>query len=316
MSDQNNPRRQGHGEQAPGQPGYGQQAPGQPPYTQQPRYGQQPAYGQPGYGQPGYGQPGYGQPGYGQPGYGQPHGQPGLGPAASGGVGSYGGPPGDKKKGLKILLLAVGGIVLVAIGLGLAQLFDNQPGESTAQPESDPQSQPGSEQPSEPATESEGQPAEGEVDKGIDAGNGVFVQPAPGYARVEHAPGGISLAPADRNSFLDLTVKKAPAGVAGPDLLQTELKDDEKGYGLSGLQIEKPEIKQPSNPNVTFMGSIPWSGTVTRPGNSYQVSGSTTVIQRKDGIVSVVSFATTPVDFASQQEPNRDQMIESIVASQ
>jgi hypothetical protein len=304
MSDPQHPHRPVHGRR-PAQPmprepdSQEQHGQRQPPYTQQ----------------PGYGQPSYGQP-QAQPGW-QPQAQPGFGPPPPGG-GSYGGPPGDRdnRKGMKILLLVVGGVALVAVGLGLAQLFDNQAGESTAQPGSDSRRQPATEQPSEPDKESGGQPAEGEADQGIDAGNGVFVQPAPGYSRVEHVAGAISLAPADRNSFLDLTVKKAPAGSAGPNLLQTEVNAVEQAYGLSGLQIERPEIEQPNNPNVTFMGSIPWSGTVSRPGNSYQVSGSTTVIQRKDGIVSVVSFATTPVDLAAQQKPNRDQMIDSIVASQ
>ena len=44
------------------EPGYGDPQAGA---TQQPEYGQLPAYGQAGYGQPGYGQPGYGQAGYG-----------------------------------------------------------------------------------------------------------------------------------------------------------------------------------------------------------------------------------------------------------
>jgi cell division protease FtsH len=82
------------------QPGYGQQSGyGQPGYGQPGPYGNgQPGQGQPGHGQPGpygNGQPGQGQPGYGQPGYGQP-GPYGIGqPGAYGSGGEGGSGPDD-----------------------------------------------------------------------------------------------------------------------------------------------------------------------------------------------------------------------------
>ena len=105
-------------------PGYDQQQP-------QPGQGNQP-YGQPGYGgqppagyagqqpQPGYGQqqpqPGYSNQPYGQPGYG---GQP---PAGYAGQQPYGGgyntPPQPPKKNLKVLLIALTGILVVALAFG------------------------------------------------------------------------------------------------------------------------------------------------------------------------------------------------------
>ena len=113
----------GQGNQPYGQPGYG----GQPPagYTgqqPQPGYGQQQP--QPGYSQQqpqtGYSQqqpqPGYGSQPYGQPGYG---GQP---PAGYTGQQPYGGgyttPPQPPKKNLNVLLIALTGILVVALAFG------------------------------------------------------------------------------------------------------------------------------------------------------------------------------------------------------
>ena len=122
----------GQGNQPYGQPGYGGQPPagytGQQPQTgygqQQPQPGYSQQQPQPGYSQqqpqPGYSQqqpqPGYGSQPYGQPGYG---GQP---PAGYAGQQPYGGgyntPPQPPKKNLNVLLIALTGILVVALAFG------------------------------------------------------------------------------------------------------------------------------------------------------------------------------------------------------
>jgi len=109
------------------------QPPGQypDPYGQQPGgygpqpggYGNDPGYGgDPGYGQPGSGQPSYGQP-YGQPSSGQPYGQPSsgepYGQPAYGQPGGYPPPPAKKGgKGWIIALVGVAAVLLLCCGGG------------------------------------------------------------------------------------------------------------------------------------------------------------------------------------------------------
>ncbi|MFT3860086.1 hypothetical protein [Micropruina sp.] len=109
-------------------------APGQQPYGQ-PGFGEQPIQGSPGYGpQAGFGQQPAGQPGYGQPGYGQPTTPiqaPGAGAGAPppSGWGQAPVPPGQPaaKSGNKMPLLIGGAVILViALIVGLMQMFNRQ----------------------------------------------------------------------------------------------------------------------------------------------------------------------------------------------
>ena len=113
----------GQGNQPYGQPGYGGQPPagytGQQPQTgygqQQPQTGYSQQQPQTGYSQQ-QSQPGYGNQPYGQPGYG---GQP---PAGYAGQQPYGGgyntPSQPPKKNLNVLLIALTGILVVALAFG------------------------------------------------------------------------------------------------------------------------------------------------------------------------------------------------------
>ena len=104
----------GYDQQQP-QPGQGNQPYGQPGYGGQPSAGYAGQQPQPGYGQQ-QPQPGQGNQPYGQPGYG---GQP---PAGYVGQQPYGGgyntPPQPPKKNLNVLLIALTGVLVVALAFG------------------------------------------------------------------------------------------------------------------------------------------------------------------------------------------------------
>ena len=229
-------------------------------------------------------------------------------------MGQSGEPPEEKGKGRKILLLTAGGFVLVAIiGIGLALLLGNQGGEPTAQPHpTQRQLQPGTEQPTKRAETPAAQPLAGGVDKGISAGNGIFVQPAPGYSpQVSKA---VLLLTQDRACFLNLIVIK-DAKFKGTATLRDVVDDERKTLHIGHFTTGAPETKRPDNPDIEFMASMAWSGTINAAKGPMKVAGYTTLIHRKDDIVSWVRFMT-PAGRASQERQNRDQMLDSIAASQ
>ena len=215
---------------------------------------------------------------------------------------------------MRILLLAVGGLVLLGIvGLGLLLFIGSQGGLPTAGPGStDPQSQPETQQPSEPGGEPADQPEGGGADGAIDAGNGVSVQPAPGYLPEQSEA--VLLLTEDRACYLNLIVQK-DADFKGTATLRNEANRENEQLKSKDFTTGEPEVKQPSNSTITFMGSMSWSATINAANGPVKVAGYTTLIQRKDGLVSVVRFMT-PADRASQEQPKRDQMLDSIAASQ
>jgi flagellar basal body-associated protein FliL len=258
-----------------------------PPYAQQTRNAPQPRPGQPGFGGPPW------------------H---GTGPQNTP-------PPNGNARGPKILLLAVAGLVLVAVvAVGATLFFGSQNGDSTALPEETQQdSQPGNEEPDQP-DDGPADPPSGEVDKGIEAGYDIFVLPAIGYAPdSEKAENEVLLYTSDKAGWLYLTVLK-DSSFDGTERLRDLVRDENKDY-MSGFRAGEPETQQPSNPTITYMASIPWSATINGTRGPTKVSGSTTLIHRKDNTVSWVRFMI-PADRAAQEEPNRDQMLASIVASQ
>ena len=290
-----------------------------PRYQRQPEQSQrQSGYGlQPGHGRPIQPPPRYGQPGPPQLGHGQSHGQLGSAGPAWGSPSPHVGPPEGNGKGLKVLLLAVGGFVLLAVvGLGVNLFVASLDSESAAKPDTaEPQSRSGKEQLSESTDEPADQPRE--VDKGIDVGNGVFVQPAPGYTP-EHeseAKGEVILYTEDEAGWLYLKVQSYKGGLTGMTALREATSVENQDY-MSGFKTGEPVTTQTNNPDIAFMASMPWSATINSDKRGrVKVTGRTTVIQRKDGIESWVRFMT-PADRASQELPKREQMLDSILASQ
>lgn len=293
----------------PGQPGYGQAPQGPPPgYGQPGQPGQPPYQGAPPQGQPPQGVPPQGPPqqypgqqapypGQ-QPGYPQQQGYPGQqypgqqqwGQPAS----QYGG--GARGKGTnKIVFLAGGGLVAVAIiGVVLALVFgggdDKQvqpsPVEPTTQPTGEPTSQPTGEPTSPPTSQPTNEPS-GPADEGIEVADGVFVKPQPGYLRKTLQKfNGVYLLKAGEAYFMVETFKSTNNDTAA-SVLQQLGKVETKT--LSQVKQNKPvEVTPTAQGNIKFMTSQSYSGTATTQNGTLPVIGLVAVIERKDGVMSLV----------------------------
>ena len=217
------------------------------------------------------GQPGYGQ---GQPGYGGPAGQQGYGQSQRAGRASrsWGGGPGGpgwggqqsyrpaRKSNTTLIIAAVGGFVVVAIlGVVLALMLGGGDDESvapepTTQPPGEPTSDPSGEPTPEPSDEPSGDPstpsgpdqpiADKGSDKGIEAGNGVYVAPAAGYVRESGGD-------APRRACTWSSRAKASSGCRSwcgrtvrPVGLVPEMMDARSGYGHHQLQARHAEDRE------------------------------------------------------------------------
>jgi hypothetical protein len=327
-----------------GQPGYGQPGQGQP--------GQgQPGYGQPGYGQPGYGQqpgqPPYAQPPYGQPPQGQPPyggGQPGYPPPPQQGQQPYppqgypqqgqfppGGQPGGqwgpgpgpgqggpqqqwpqvsppygrqtRKGGNQIIFLAGGGIALVAIiGVVLALILGGG---------TDKNAGPGPLPTNKPATSAK------DADKGIDAGLGVFVNPATGFIRKTDSRKGVYLVKQGEATFW-LQVVQGKPGESGatelPRLIESQKKTmTASTFSTGEVKTEKPPEGQDSK--VTTVTSQSWSGSVTSQSGTTELSGYIAIVDTKDGRISAIQVVARK-NLESKVFPDIQAMMQSVVKSQ
>jgi hypothetical protein len=335
MSNQNPPY--GSGQPGYGQPGYGQQ-PGQPPYGGQPGYGppqQQVGPGQPPYAQPPYGQPPQqGQPPYGgQPGYppppqqgqqpypprgypqqgqfppgGRPGGQwsPGPGPGGPQQQWPQVSPPyrrQTRKGGNQIIRLAGVGIALVAIiGVVLAVVVGGGDDKNAG---------PGPLPTNKPAT-----PAK-DADKGIDAGHGVFVNPATGFIRKTDLHQGVYLVKQGDATFW-LQVVQGKPGESGatelPRLIDSQKKTMTASTFKAGeVKTQKPPAGQDSK--VTTVTSQSWSGSVTSQSGTTQLSGYIAMVDANDGRISAVQVVVRK-DLESKLVPDIEAMMQSVVKSQ
>ncbi|MFG1908247.1 PT domain-containing protein [Kribbella sp. NPDC048928] len=331
----------GYGQQ-PGQPGQqpGQQGPGQQgPYQQQPGYGQQQGQ-QPGqYPQPGQpGQQSYpGQQQYQQPQQGYPGQQPGQQQYQPGfpGQPQYGGQPPRKGGGSgKTLLIAGGAFAVVAIiGVVLALVFKggddqadpspvptseptSQPtGEPTGGPTEEPTSEPTSSPTSEPTGEPTTQPTQGGGDEGIAIAEGIYVKPQPGYVRKSlEGYKGVFLVKQGEGLFMAFAGKSGGASAA--DILSKSITADTKG--LTGVQ-KQPVKTTKAGPNeklpIKVLMTQTYSGTSTSQSGSYAAVGFNAVIERNDGVLTLVEVYGRK-DKLSTLDPDSTAMLRSVVASQ
>jgi hypothetical protein len=326
----------GQGQPGQRQPGYGQQ-PSQPPYGGQPPYAQ-PPYGPPQQDQPPYGQPGQGQPPQqGQPPYG---GQPGYPPHPQQGQQPYppqgypqqgqfppGGQPGGqwgpgnggpqqqwpqvsppygrqtRKGGNQIIFLAGGGIALVAIiGVVLAVILGGG-GDKNAGPGPLPTNK--------PATSAK------DADQGIDAGHGVFVNPATGFIRKTDTHKGVYLVKQGEGTFW-LQVVQGKPGESGatelPRLIESQKKTmTESTFKAGEVKTQKPPEGQDSK--VTTVTSQSWSGSVTSQSGTTALSGYIAIVDTKDGRISAIQVVARK-DLESKLFPDIQAMMQSVVKSQ
>jgi hypothetical protein len=324
--------------QPQGQPGYGQPGyaqPGQPPGYGQPGYVQpgQPPQGQPGYGQqqPGYGRPQQGQPGYGQQpaqapyqqGYPQPgqpqyqgqqqyagqqypqqQGYPGQQQYGAGQQqwGQYGGRQPRGKGGNKILFIAGGAFVVVAlIGVVLAVILN-----SGDDQKADPDPQP---------TTGQSTPA-ANVDEGIAVAEGVYVKPQPGYLRKSLDNfSGVYLLKQGEGYFMVNAWKAGPnenTQTVLPELLNLETKD------LSSVKKGTPKETEPAaedKSSIKTFTTQSFDAVSSSQNGSIPVIGFVGVIERNDGVITIIRVYGRK-DKASTIQPDTTAMLQSVLKSQ
>ncbi|MEV6286994.1 hypothetical protein [Kribbella sp. NPDC051770] len=322
---QGRPPQQPYQGQPPQQPPYQGPPQGQPPYQgppqgQPPYQGQQPPYQQgpppqqrpPYQGQPPYQQgpppqyqgqqPYQGQPQYQQgppPQYQQPYPpqqQQQWGPGPQFQQGSRGG-QGSKK----ILLLAGGALaVVVVIGVVLALVFGRSD-DNNVQPGPDPQPT--------------GQPTQG-TDKGIEVGEGVFVDPASGYLRKTlEGFKGVYLLKQGEGYFMVQTLKAGndTADTVLPVLIASEKKARPTGFKVKPVEKDSPAAGD--NSPVKQVSTQAFQSTATGQGGSFGVMGFVGVIERNDGIMTIVQVYGRQ-DKAETLKVDTTAMFRSVVASQ
>lgn len=229
---------------------------------------------------------------------------------------------------MQIILLAVGGLALVAIiGIVLALFLggDDEPEvgptveptntQPTSNPTGSPTDEPTGEPTSSPTSEPTGQPTNeptGE-DKGIEAGEGIFVNPAPGYIRKSGgSTKGVYLLKQGEATFWLQVVKDAGTGA---QLIPQLVEGEKTGLKLTGFVTNPIENKKVDNPKVTAVTSQTWGGTLTSQNGAIKLVGFVAVIERDDKVVSVVRFVSRE-DKVETSKVDLKSMWQSVVASQ
>ncbi|HEY3561385.1 MAG TPA: PT domain-containing protein [Kribbella sp.] len=340
---------QPYGGQPGQQPGYGP-PPGQQPSPQQ---GQQPGPQQPGQQAPYQQQPGYGgqypqqgQPGqqsypgqqqYQQPQQAYPGQQPGQQQYQQGfpGQQQYGGqqqwnqqPPRRGGGSSRTLLIAGGAFAVVAIiGVVLALIFrggDDQAdptptteptSQPTGEPTGEPTEQPTGEPTSSPTGEPTTQPSEGGGDEGIAVAEGIYVKPQPGYVRKSlDNYKGVFLVKQGEGLFMVVAGKSG--GMSAEELLSKSITADTKG--LTGVQKKPVKTTTPGPDDKTSVKTLltqTYSGTSTSQSGSYAAVGFNAVIERNDGVMTLVEVYGRK-DKLSTLDPDSTAMLKSVVQSQ
>ncbi|MDX6261513.1 MAG: hypothetical protein QOH84_3201, partial [Kribbellaceae bacterium] len=227
----------------------------------------------------------------------QQWGQPGM---------QYGGRGRDKGPN-KILLLAGGGLAAVAvIGVVLAFVFGGDDKEPIdASPSIPTATQPTSEPSNEPST-----PAD---DTGIDVAEGVRVTPAPGYMRESLAKyTGVYLLNKGEAYFMVNAYKPGPGETPATEMAElyaAETKD------LTSVKKNKPFESSPTDGNIKYLTSLSYSAVSTSQSGTLKVVGLVGVIQRKDGVLTVIQVYGREDKKAAVQKA-LTAMLDSVIKSQ
>jgi hypothetical protein len=314
---------QGYGRQ---QPGYG--PPEGPPQGPPQGYGQQ----QPGYGGP---PPGYQQ----QPGYGPPPGPPpgyqqqGPGWGGPGGPG-FGGPPGyarpQRKSNNQLILFAVGGFALVAIiGVVLAVVLgggdDDRSIEpsgsgSTTQPSDDPTGEPTADPSPPPSNDQDGPTATKGDKKGIEAGHGVYVAPAPGYIRQTggNAPAkGVFLVKQGEGIFWVQVATVQPYR-SQADLLPQLMDSEKNATGITNFRSGQVKTGTPPagrDTDIEKVTSQTYTADLNGQNGTTKVVGYVAVVDNKVGLTTVIKFFGRR-DRADTEKVDLQNMLASVTGSQ
>jgi hypothetical protein len=202
--------------------------------------------------------------------------------------------------------MAGGALIVVAvIGVVLALIFGRgDDKEATPNP-----------QPTNTSTESPSPEPTGNADEGIEVGEGVYVKPQPGYIRksLDNFTG-VYLLKAGEAYFM-VSVAKGNGETASTVLPQV-LKGETKG--LSQVKANQPkEIKPGENDKteVKVVTTQTYSAVSTTQNGSLQVVGFVGVIERNDGVVTVIRVYGRKDKLASVDRDSTA-MLKSVLNSQ
>jgi hypothetical protein len=152
-----------------------------------------------------------------------------------------------------------------------------------------------------------------DADKGIDAGLGVFVNPATGFIRKTDSRKGVYLVKQGEATFW-LQVVHGKPGESGAAELPRLIESQNKTMTASTFRTGevKPEGQ---DSKVTTVTSQSWSGSVTSQSRTTALSGYIAIVDTKDGRISAIQVVARK-DLESKVFPDIQAMMQSVVKSQ
>jgi hypothetical protein len=138
----------------------------------------------------------------------------------------------------------------------------------------------------EPSNEPSNEPSTPADDTGIDVAEGVRVTPAPGYKRESLGKyTGVYLLKKGEAYFMVNAFKPNP-GETPASALQNLFTVETKG--LTQVKKNKPFESSPTAGNVKYLASQSYSAVSTSQSGTMKVVGLVGVIQRKDGVLTII----------------------------
>jgi len=202
--------------------------------------------------------------------------------------------------------MAGGALIVVAvIGVVLALIFGRgDDNEATPNPE-----------PTNTSTESPSPEPTGNVDEGIEVGEGVYVKPQPGYIRKSlNNFTGVYLLKQGEAYFMVQVVKGdgQTTSTVLPEVLKSETK------GLTQVKSNAPKELKPGENDKTEVKVVTtqsYSAVSTNQNGSMQVVGFVGVIERNDGVITIVRVYGRK-DKLAKVDPDSSAMLKSVLKSQ
>jgi hypothetical protein len=204
--------------------------------------------------------------------------------------------------------MAGGALIVVAvIGVVLALIF-GRGDDKQANPNPNPE-------PTTTSTESPSPEPTGNADEGIEVGEGIYVKPQPGYIRksLDNFKG-VYLLKAGEAYFM-VQVSKG-GGETSSTILPAVLKAETKG--LSQVKANAPKETKPGENDKTEVKVVTtqtYSAVSTTQNGTLQVVGFVGVIERNDGVVTVVRVYGRK-DKVASVDTDSTAMLRSVLKSQ
>jgi hypothetical protein len=156
-----------------------------------------------------------------------------------------------------------------------------------------------------------------DVDLGIDAGHGVYVNPATGFIRKTDTHKGVYLVKQGEATFW-LQVVQGKPGESGAADLPRLIDSQKKTMTASTFRAGEVKTQKPpegQDAKVTKVTSQSWSGSVTSQSGTIQLTGYIAMVDTKDGRISAIQVVARK-DLESKVFPDIEAMMQSVVKSQ